>query len=143
MNQLAKLIGENRARTLLQFVRFCLVGASGMLVDMGVTALAHELLGIDARLGAIAGFSLAVCNNYLLNRRWTFRNDSKPGHGFSFTSFLLISAVGMLISIGVMHACMSWLGMAAGRWYLMARFCGIVVATAWNFTGAKLIAFRA
>ena len=136
-------ICDKHRRTMVQLIRFCLVGGSGMLIDMGVTAFCRELIGIDARVGAFFGFSLAVINNYLLNRKWTFRNGDKPSHAFSFTTFLAISGMGMAISIGVMHLCMEYLGMAAGQWYLLARLIGIVVATVWNFAGSKLIAFKA
>lgn len=142
LTKVLDLLDEKRRNTVVQFIRFCLVGGSGMVVDMGVTAFASEVLGADPRLGALFGFSLAVISNYLLNRIWTFSGDGKPSHAFSFVTFLAISSIGMAISIGVMHVAMTQLGMGEGLWYLMARFIGIVVATAWNFTGSKLIAFK-
>lgn len=153
------MITAEQKRTFLQLIKFCLVGGSGMVWDMGITALTTELLGFDPRIGAVLGFLVAVVNNYLLNRIWTFQNGKQQAKATSFATFFVICLVGMGISIGVMHLCISYLGMGVATpeelaaanglmalWvhyrYLVARLCGIAVATLWNFFGSKKIAFK-
>jgi putative flippase GtrA len=128
--------------TILQFIRFCIVGGSGMVVDMGITFALTEIVGLDPRLSAVFGFALAVINNYIFNRLWTFKNVSSASHTFSFSSFFIISTIGMAISIGIMHLVMVYFLPQEGFQYLIARFIGIVVATFWNFFGSKFIAFK-
>ncbi len=152
-------VTPKQRETIIQLIRFCIVGFSGMFIDMGTTVFCTELLGFDPRLGAVLGFVLAVINNYFLNRIWTFKGKAKTSQKFAFVTFILISLIGMAISIGVMHLSITYLGLnkatpaeiaaASGfmvYWleyrYLVARFMGIVVATLWNFTGSKKIAFK-
>jgi putative flippase GtrA len=135
-------LDREKQKTIVQFVRFCVVGGSGVFVDMGITTLFVELVGLDPRLAAMFGFCVAVVSNFTLNRLWTFSDQAKTSRAFSFTGFLAICSVGMGISIGVMHLCMVYLGMAAYPWYYLARFIGIGVATVWNFAGSKYIAFK-
>ena len=159
VNLWPSFISPKQRETITQLIRFCIVGFSGMFIDMGTTVLTTELLGFDPRLGAVCGFVLAVINNYFLNRFWTFKGKVKTSQKFAFVSFILISLIGMTISIGVMHLSITYLGLnkatpaeiaaASGfvvYWlkyrYLLARFMGIVVATLWNFTGSKKIAFK-
>lgn len=56
-----------------QLVRFCVVGASGYLVNLGVfTALVHAA-GAHYVTAAIVAFCVAWTNNFLWNKYWTFR----------------------------------------------------------------------
>lgn len=153
------ILTPERQHTLFQLIKFCLVGGSGMVIDMGVTAISTELLSLDPRIGAVLGFLFAVINNYLLNRIWTFKASKSTEKASGFLKFFTICLIGMGISVGVMHLCIAYLGwgisspeeLAAATgiyayWlhfrYLAARFCGIVVATIWNFVGSKKLVFK-
>src|SRR5205807_192596 len=70
-----------RPHNWLQLVRFTCVGASGYAVNLAVFAACVHLLGIDYRLSAGIAFLVAVTNNFLLHRRWTFR--ARHGHAGS------------------------------------------------------------
>lgn len=55
-----------------QLIRFCVVGASGYLVNLVVfTFLVH---GLDAHyvVAAVGAFCVAWTNNFVLNKFWTF-----------------------------------------------------------------------
>ena len=54
------------------------VGASGYVVNLAVFAALVEGLGVHHILGAIGAFCVAVTNNFLWNRHWTF--DASGGH---------------------------------------------------------------
>lgn len=133
---------SRRFPTSWQFVLFCLVGGSGLVVDYAVLVPLTELAGWDPRAAAVVAFAVAVTWNYWLNRRFTFKAEDDVGVSRSYISFVAICVVGLGVRLAIMHALMEWAGMKTGRWYLLASFLGIVGATISNFLGSKYLAFR-
>ncbi|MDY0370464.1 MAG: GtrA family protein, partial [Bacteroidales bacterium] len=69
------LLNQFVIKTLFErFVKFGLVGFSGMLIDFGITYITKEKLGWQKYISNATGFLLAASSNYLLNRIWTFRS---------------------------------------------------------------------
>jgi len=127
--------------TLSQFVKFCLVGASGLVVDTLVLVSLVEMLHFDPRIAAVFAFLCAVSWNYLLNERWTFRVPKGVNKFDTYISFLVICLIGLAIRIGVMHLLMEFAGMRDRPWYVLASLLGIIAATIFNFLGSKHIVF--
>ena len=73
-----------------RLLKFGITGVIGMSLDFSITWLCKEKLRLNKYLSNSLGFCLAVINNFLLNRYWTFANNNQP-----FTSqlikFLLVS----------------------------------------------------
>jgi putative flippase GtrA len=121
--------------TMVQFVRFAIVGASGYVLNIGVFALAH--LAMDYRLAAGAAFLVAVANNFLWNRAWTFR-DARGHAGFQAARFLLVSVAAFAFGLLVLDVLVRDAGVEA----VLAQSVAIVVATPLSFVGNKLWSFR-
>ncbi len=119
----------------VQLAKFCVVGASGYIVNLAVYA---TLLALDVNylLAAVCSFLVAVTNNYLWNRAWTFRHQR--GHlVFQGFRFLLVSTV----ALGANLAFLSIL-VALGVPKLPAQAIAIALVTPWNFVVNKLWSFR-
>jgi dolichol-phosphate mannosyltransferase len=58
-----------------QMMRFCVVGTSGLLVNVGIMTFLVELLRVDYRIAAIAGVTVAMLWNYVWNKFWTFKRE--------------------------------------------------------------------
>ena len=137
------LVRRLRSRpTVAQFMKFCIVGCSGMVVDMSVTVLCVEVFGLDPRVGATLGFFAAVVSNYILNSLWTFRGTGSRPIATGFGAFLAVCIAGVMIKITVMHLLITYTFMGEGRLYLLAAFVGILAATLSNFLGSKYLVFR-
>ena len=78
-----------RRHNWLQLAKFCAVGASGYLVNLAVfTILVGS--GLHYLLAATGSFLVAVTNNYIWNRLWTFRGQR--GHvAYQGLRFLVVS----------------------------------------------------
>src|ERR671911_2286965 len=63
-----------RPHNWMQLAKFCTVGASGYVVNLAVYAALLELAGVHYLAAAFCSFLVAVTNNYLWNRVWTFRH---------------------------------------------------------------------
>lgn len=80
-----------------QFIKFGMVGISGMALDFSVTWLCKEKLRLNKYISNSAGFCFAVVSNFLLNRLWTFESIQEPAAN-QFVYFTLVSATGLLIN---------------------------------------------
>ena len=67
---------EPRLALWRRYVRFCLVGGSGVAVDMGIIWLLADprMLGGNLSLSKVIAAEVAICNNFLWNDVWTFRD---------------------------------------------------------------------
>jgi dolichol-phosphate mannosyltransferase len=74
---------------------------------------------------------VALCSNYMFNNNWTFL-DRRAGfiNWAGLARYHAVSLGGMLINIAILHALVSWLGIAV----VLANLVGIGVATLWNFS---------
>ena len=141
-----KLRGSRRARVghglrrpanWFQLVRFGLVGLSGYVVNLAVFAALVHGAGVDYRLAATVAFLVAVANNFLWNRTWTFR--ARDGHaGFQAARFLVVSVAAFLLNLAVLHLLVE----AGGLAEVPAQAIAIAAATPLNFLGNKLWSFR-
>ena len=124
-------------RAWAQLLRFSLVGASGYVVNLAVFALfVHG--GTGHRSAAVAAFLVAVTNNFLWNRRWTFA-DSRGSHaGFQAARFLVVSVTAFLFSLVILELLVS----AAGLPEVAAQAVAIICATPLSFLGNRLWSFR-
>ena len=66
-----------------QFLKFCIVGGSGVFVDFGITYLCKEWLRLNKYVANSLGFLCASTTNYILNRIWTFHNENPDIPPFS------------------------------------------------------------
>jgi len=86
-----------------QLVRFCVVGASGYVVNLVVFAVALELFGVHHIVAAVAAFCVAWLNNFALNRGWTFRGreGSALGQG---ARYLAVSVASLGLNVVMLEA---------------------------------------
>ena len=119
-----------------QLVKFCLVGATGYVVNLAVYTVLLEVAGLHYLPAAIGSFLVAVTNNYLWNRAWTFRHQR--GHVvMQGARFLLVSTLALGANLLVLH-----LLVRAGLGEVLAQAIAIVLVTPVNFVGNKLWSFR-
>lgn len=118
--------------SLRQFLKFCLVGASGVVVNMGLLWLLTEIAGLFYLISAVVAIESSIINNFIWNDLWTFRERRMAGWKARLerlAKFNLVSAAGIGINLGIL-----WLLTEALSWhYLLSNLCGIAAATVWNF----------
>ncbi len=82
---------------LYKFIKFGIVGLVGTFVDFGFTWLFKEKFRLNKYIANAIGFSMAVINNYLLNRFWTFQSNNHQW-GTEFGKFVAFSVVGLVLN---------------------------------------------
>ena len=139
-------------RTLItRFIKFGVVGASGMVVDFGVLYLMRDVVGLPDLWANTISFTAAATSNYFLNRIWTFRSHERQV-GVEYMKFLAVSIIGLGINNGVLllsrllwpesyNGQLSLLGVTVDTFYLF-KLLAIAITTLWNFFGNLLFTFR-
>ena len=112
---------------LFKFLKFIIVGFSGLAVDFSTTILLKEKLKVHKYISSSTGFVLAASSNYMFNRLWTFQSNN-PKVFEEYGTFLLISLFGLFINNLFLYIFEKKL-----RFYF-AKFLAIMVTSVWNFS---------
>jgi dolichol-phosphate mannosyltransferase len=119
-----------------RFVRFGVVGLSGVVVDMGLLFLLSDpsTLGWGLTRSKLIAAEMAIINNFLWNDAWTFQDISSRQKGLRhrlrrFGKFQLICLGGLVLNTVLLNLQFNLLGM--NRY--LANFIAIALVTGWNF----------
>jgi dolichol-phosphate mannosyltransferase len=121
-----------------ELMRFATVGGSGYAINLATFTVLVHLANLNFRVAATLAFLLAVTNNFVLNRHWTFRVTEGRAH-FQALRFFTISVIAFLFNLGVLEILVTSLGMPE----VPAQALAIAAATPLSFLGNKLWTFRA
>lgn len=128
--------GLRRQHNWVQLVRFACVGASGYVVNLAVFTVCVHALSLNYRLAALVAFLVAVTNNFVWNRHWTF--DARGGHaGQQSARFFAVSVAAFCFNLAALEILVSVGGVAE----VPAQAIAIVLATPVSFAGNKLWSF--
>lgn len=121
---------------LQRFLRFGLVGLSGVVVDMAVLYLLHTSLGLPLTRSKLVAAELAIINNFFWNDAWTFADISLRQRGWPARckrglKFNLICLVGLGLNVMALNV---FYNLVFGqRWPYLANLLAIALVTLWNF----------
>jgi putative flippase GtrA len=134
MASLATMLHDTRLRR--ELGRYVVVGVLGYAVQLGSFALLVAL-GVGYLLAALVAGGLALLNNFLLNRHWTF----EVAHGQvtrQARNYVLISAVFFAAQLAILH-----LLVVAGLPKIVAEALSVFAVVPANFLAQRRLAFRA
>jgi dolichol-phosphate mannosyltransferase len=116
--------------------RFCVVGGSGVIVDMGLLYLLSDphMLGWGLTRSKFLAAETAIGTNFLLNDAWTFGDVARhaPGGKRKFRRFLGFNAIcsaGLGLNVILLNVLFNWANL--NRY--LANAVAIAVVTFWNY----------
>lgn len=128
-----------------RFLRFAIVGASGVVVDMGLLFLLSDpsMLGWGLTRSKLIASEVAIVNNFLWNDAWTFHDVSarQPGRTNKlrrFGMFQMVCFAGLVLNAIVLNVQFNLLGI--NRY--IANGVAILLVTGWNFWLNKKFSWR-
>lgn len=150
-----KRLADDRYGNVSRLLQFCLVGASGMVVDLSFYALFQWMLrhsalagrvvpvlgGLDLVTSAVLAVALALVWNFSLNRRLTF-NDARGGPASrQFLAYVLSNALAVSFNLTLRLGLPRSVGFF-DRHRLVAAVVGVVMATGLSFSMSRWLVFR-
>ncbi len=119
-----------------RFLRFGVVGFSGVFVDMSVLYLLHDpsTLGLGLTRSKIIAAEIAIINNFIWNDAWTFGDMSRQQSGWRkrglrLLKFNLVCLLGLSLNVLLLNLLFNILEIN----YLLANLLAIAAVTFWNF----------
>jgi dolichol-phosphate mannosyltransferase len=129
-----------------RFVRFAVVGLSGVVVDMALLYFLSDpaSLGWGLTRSKLIAAELAIVNNFIWNDAWTFRDIAINQMGWKqrarrFAKFQSICLAGVVFNTILLNLQFNLLGM--NRY--LANAIAIVAVTGWNYWLNLKISWRA
>jgi len=125
-----------------RFLKFCIVGGSGVIVNSGILFLLSDIFSIDYRKGSLFAIECAIISNFTLNYLWTW-HDRKTK---SFTRILYM-LVKFNISSGFSALAINWSILVFLTEYFninhnISNIIGILFASVVNFVLSHFWAFN-
>ena len=80
-----------------RFLRFAVVGVSGTVVDFSIFNLLSVVVGLPVVISSVGSFLIAVINNFIWNRIWTYPESKEMDLSEQLVKFSIVSVLGLLI----------------------------------------------
>jgi len=108
-----------------EFFKFCVVGTSGVFVNMGLFILLTRVFGIVLEYASPVAIEISIISNFILNNIWTFKSRSggssllKRFFRFHIVSFFAgivnyITLLSFVYGLGLIDVIANLIGIAAG-----------------------------
>jgi len=128
---------------LFRFIKFGVVGGSGIVVNMGLLWFFTDIVGMYYLISSIFAIALAMISNFIWNDLWTWRDRREPGVKAYLTrmaKFILVSSIaGYIGNLGVLWILTHFFHV----YYLISNLIGIAVGTILNYSVNNFWTFRA
>jgi len=113
-----------------QAAKYYAVGASGVLVNLGLLFYLTEYVGLWYFLSYTLAISASITSNFILNKFWTFRDSINSQRTIvMYVKFVSVSLLGMAIQLGTAYLLVESLSV----YYMLAALVSISIAGAINF----------
>jgi dolichol-phosphate mannosyltransferase len=110
--------------------KYYAVGASGILVNLGLLYYLTEYGSLWYFLSYALAISVSITSNFILNKFWTFRDSIDSQKTIvMYGKFVSVSLVGMAIQLGSVYVLVESLTV----YYMLAALISICIAGAINF----------
>ena len=117
----------------IRFIRFGLVGMSGVLVNMGMLWFLKAICGFPLLVASAIAIALSILNNFIWNDLWTWKDRRRPGCKPAFIRFVKFCLVSSLATYVVNFAILWSLTHFLFMNYLVANMIGIAAGSLVNF----------
>ncbi len=120
----------------IDFIRFCIVGTAGFIINYALLSLFYKQMGIHIFIAQLLASEVALFHNFAMHHNWTYKNKSRKQNKtlsnylveFHATSWVAIIGGALLVSfcVRVLHFD-----------YTIALVVSSALALFWNFVWTK------
>jgi putative flippase GtrA len=146
---------------LIRFLKFCVVGTIGTVIDFGLLNLLYNVLGMHQALANTISVSVATVSNYTWSRFWVYPETRHQNGAKKFVQFAIVSLIALGLNTGILWGTDRWFlgesGWLGGLVGPVAVWAGLehsvlssnaakVIATGivlfWNFFANRMWTFK-
>lgn len=135
--------------TMLQFIRYALVGVINTMVTLVVILICKSLLGINPWVSNAAGYIAGFINSFIWNKLWVFNSHNKIMHEALkfFGGFLICYGLQFVVTFLLTD----YTALGDMEWkirdftlsgYGVATIIGMIAYTFANFVYNRMVTFR-
>jgi len=110
-----------------EFVKYFIIGVSGVILDVGTLYLLKEYAHVRPVVAVIINQAFLINYGFFLNKFWAFKSKGMTHR--QIVRFYLLAGANYLFSIAWMWLFSEHLGVN----YLIARVANVALAVGWNF----------
>jgi dolichol-phosphate mannosyltransferase len=119
-----------QSEKLEEFLKFAIVGGSGVIVNMGCFFLLTRYAGLHIEYASPIAIEISILTNFFLNNIWTFRKrNTNVGLASRILRYHLVTGLAGLVNYGILLL----LAKVFGVNDLIANLVGIIIGTFINF----------
>ena len=139
MAMLTRIVGPARALSLLEFLKFGVVGTTGFVVDASTVYATRSMLGLYG--AGMVAYLFGATSNWMLNRAWTFRGKGSQPAYRQWAMFLVANSLGFVLNRGTYAILVTFVALCAAQpvWAVAA---GAIAGLGANFFLSKRLVFR-
>lgn len=90
--------------SIIQFIKFAVVGVLNTVVDMIVFYLFVNFVGLNNLISKMISYTCGVVNSYFFNTSWTFKRERKRSKK-EFVMFFGVNLISYVVSVLVIYLC--------------------------------------
>jgi dolichol-phosphate mannosyltransferase len=119
-----------RFRQSEEFIKFCFVGASGVIVNLGIYIILTRLFSLMLAVASPIAIECSILTNFFLNNVWTFKKRNNQSHMLKkLLKFHIVAGLAGLVNYFIFLELVYHFG-----WHdIISNFIGIAVATLINY----------
>ena len=118
-----------------EVLKFIVVGVFSTIVNYLCFYILYEFVHINYMISSASGYMLGVLAGYVLNKRWTFKSDSKSKT--EIVKYYVVYLISLAISLKALELLVTGFGLDPK----IAQILVIGISTVINFLGLKLFIF--
>lgn len=136
---LVYLRGQGDRLIKIDFIRFCIVGTLGFVINFVLLTLLYKVLGIHVFIAQLISSEVALFSNFILHHNWTYKHKVTKKTvknlliQFHMSSWTAIIGSALIVAGGVRLLHMH---------YLAALIIASAVGLVWNFAWTKFVIWR-
>ncbi len=122
-----------------RFLKFGSVGALGTVTNLAIYSILI-FLNINYNIASASAFVVAVTQNFVLNKQWTF-NDHDASIKHRFVKYFALNFLSFLLNLAILNLVIHFFGTDKVI-QIVAQVLGIAGAMVTNFIGSHLLVFK-
>lgn len=126
---------------IIRFVKFGIVGGSGVFVNMLLLWLCKDMFGIPLTISSLIAIGVSIFTNFILNNYWTWK-DEEENQTYTFFHRMWRYYISASFSALINYLTLLILTEFVGVYYLYSNLIGIGLGTIFNFVLGEFWVFK-